>query len=575
MKSLNKVVRVAISPISDGSVFYLSLVALFSISIISIEYGNCSRLRAGLEMFSDVYLICALVSVLPSTLRRLSKYFLFILFFFVGLTDILCYHIMGVAIVPTVFQTWLQTNGQEATEVLSSYFPKSLMSVPVLLLLALPFVSVWLRRHAVCIPAKMALVLLVLTVISFFYGIENKCYLYHVFTRTSDDDMKEFVEYHTMTHEYLPIYRLCLSVKEMGRFSVMRESLLRHAITTHADSCTYESPIIVLVIGESYNRHHSSLYGYSYETTPVQQRLQREGSLYCFTDVISSYNLTFKSFQNMLTLYDYDSNGRWYDYPMVTALFKSAGYEVDFFSNQYTLDKSSAFTDYTEDVFMNNHQITKYQFDKRNTKSHAYDMDLLNDFHDAVDLSDEHPRLVIFHFLGIHEDFSLRYPDAFRKYLPSDYDRQDLTSDMRQTLAHYDNAILYNDSVLGAIVDAFKDRDAVIIHVPDHGELVYDDCQECGRNLQLSKKYVVPQFDIPFWIYCSEKYREAHPTISRQIANAVHRPFMTDDLPHLLLYLGGVKCKEYVPEKNLIDSLFNSNRKRVICGEADYDEVCK
>ena len=196
----------------------------------------------------------------------------------------------------------------------------------------------------------------------------------------------------------------------------------------------------------------------------------------------------------MLTLYNYDSKGPWYDYPIVPALFRKAGYKVLFFSNQNTLDKASAFTEYTEDMFMNNPDISSYMFDMRNTKSHEYDMELLEDYLTMSDTTATYPQLVIFHFIGVHADFNYRYPKSQTSFTPDHYNRPDLSDEEKMTLADYDNAILYNDKVVDAIIKNFSSKNAIVIYVPDHGELVYDECQEMGRNLKHSRKYIKPQF---------------------------------------------------------------------------------
>ena len=90
----------------------------------------------------------------------------------------------------------------------------------------------------------------------------------------------------------------------------------------------------------------------------------------------------------------------------------------------------------------------------------------------------------------------------------------------------------------------------------------------------MEKKYIVPQFDIPFWIYGTDTYRDRHPDLWRRIAGAKDRPFMTDDLPHLLLNLAGIMCNGYSPERNIIDDRFDESRKRYIKGEVDYDAMC-
>lgn len=569
-----KIFNILLLPISKNPRFFLSLVALFSISIIPIEYGRCSRMRAGFEMFGDIYLLCVLVSLVPTKCKRWVKYALFGLFYIVGLADMVCYRTMRIALVPNVFQTWLQTNWQEASEAFRIHATSDLLFTPVSLFLVLPFL-LYALRNRLRLQRYTVIALLCVSLVSVVYGINNKMYLWHVYTRVSDDDMQEPNDVASMTHEYLPIYRLGLCIKEINRFSNMRSHLLRNVRSTRIDSCSFDSPIIVLIIGESYNRYHSSLYGYQLPTTPYQQQLYKEHSLYRFNDVIASYNLTFKQFQNMLTLYNYDSSGLWYDYPILPAIFKKAGYKVSFFSNQNTLDKASAFTDYSEDMFMNNSDISSYMFDVRNEKSHQYDMQLADDYLTLTDTTSVSPQLVIFHFIGIHTDFKSRYPEEQALFSASDYNRPDLSTEEKTTLAHYDNAIAYNDKVIETIISLFQSKEAIVIYVPDHGELVYDDCQEMGRNFQNQRKYIIPQFDIPFWIYCTKQYRENHPEICRLIEQAVDRPFMTDDLPHLLLFLGGIKCDGFQHQRNLIDEQYDNNRIRMIKGECDYDRIIK
>ena len=48
---------------------------------------------------------------------------------------------------------------------------------------------------------------------------------------------------------------------------------------------------------------------------------------------------------------------------------------------------------------------------------------------------------------------------------------------------------------------------------------------------------------------------------------------MTDDLPHLLLYLAGISCEYYRAEKNLISPLYDVNRKRMVNGKYDYNQI--
>ena len=52
--------------------------------------------------------------------------------------------------------------------------------------------------------------------------------------------------------------------------------------------------------------------------------------------------------------------------------------------------------------------------------------------------------------------------------------RADLNEQRRSILADYDNAVLYNDSIVYQIVKRFENKDAIVIYMPDHGEECYE-----------------------------------------------------------------------------------------------------
>ena len=57
------------------------------------------------------------------------------------------------------------------------------------------------------------------------------------------------------------------------------------------------------------------------------------------------------------------------------------------------------------------------------------------------------------------------------------------------------------------------------------------------------------------------------------IKAAADRPFMTDDLSHLLLYLAGIHCPEYRDSRNILSPSFNMSRRRLIKDHFDYDQL--
>lgn len=570
---LGHIIDAVTAPIRNNGIFYVSMFALFAISALFVLYYG-SRAAVGLEIFFDLYILALLVYITPACLRKHVKRLLFFLFFVIGVVDMLSFVAMGAALSPNILTTWMQTNSDEASEAVVSYFGRDVLFSPVILFFLLPFAVIILKRIGFRIGRRLSAILAAVTVVSFIYGYENKVYICRTHMLDGDDTMVEVCDYKNISREYLPHYRLLYSLKELNRFSGMLDGLEKNIRMATIDSCSHKSPLIVLVIGESYNRHHASLYGYDKPTTPRQSERFNSGGLYRFNDAVASYNLTFKAFQNMLSLYDYDKPGSWYEYPLLTTLFRKAGYKVGFFSNQFCLDKRASFSEVVDDIFINNERLSPLMFDERNPLTMQYDLELIGVYDKRCLGKWDGPQLVIFHLIGMHADFSKRYPSEYALFGGDDYRRTDLNDKERQTLAEYDNAILYNDFVLDSIIKRFDNREAVIIHCPDHGEVVYDNSTLFGRKLYFSKDVVVPQFDIPFTIYCSPLYRQNHGDICDMIERSVDRPFMTDDLSHLLLFLAGIECAVYEDERNLIGDKYNEERVRRICGEVDYDVLC-
>ena len=187
--------------------------------------------------------------------------------------------------------------------------------------------------------------------------------------------------------------------------------------------------------------------------------------------------------------------------------------------------------------------------------------------------------LVILHLMGSHVDYRARYPQKTNTvFKPSMYNRPELTDKQRQILAHYDNSLLYNDSIVAAITQRFADKDAVVIYVPDHGEEIFDGSPYMyGRmhGANIDYRLARNEMEIPFWVWGSPLYRENHPYGWMAIQNAKNRPMMTDALPHFLMYLGGISSSLYRPELNVISPEYDVKRPRILKNVTDYNSLKK
>lgn len=134
------------------------------------------------------------------------------------------------------------------------------------------------------------------------------------------------------------------------------------------------------------------------------------------------------------------------------------------------------------------------------------------------------------------------------------------------------------DTVVAAIFDQFRERDAIVIYLSDHGEEVFDYRDRMGRSHDpvVTHERAKYQFEVPFMIWMSDRYKENHPDMVSRIERSVNRPYMTDDLPHLMLDLAGIECEWFDPARSVINDQFDASRKRLLLdSRQDYDAIMR
>lgn len=600
-----RLARAVLLPIRANVLFFLFMYLLGAVCCVAIPYGG-SRMVGVFELFSDLYLLCALLLLFPRGVRRVFRSFLSVLFYVIAVVDMALYVRFGSPIVPIHIQMLLQTDGREATEALETYLSPDLLASPLSLILLVLVVHLLALRYRKAIVAHLALafshrrralsgvlsmLVALLFCLGFFSTVDSKEYIFRIVVLEQDElQVQQAKDFNPKTKYYLPIYRAAYALSENHRLGAVRQELAESMQKASVDSCTYTSPTIVLIIGESLNRSHMSLYGYDKATTPCQERRAKAGQMAVFSNVVSPWNVTCEAFQSILSTHCVGMPGSWSSQPLFPAVFRKACYTTTLLSNQFVLS-SGSFSAFKEDLFLNDPEFSKQMFDYRNSATHTYDEGLIDDYNalfggnkasidaskSSISPSDsKHCQLTIFHFLGVHADFSERYPKTWAKYSGKDYQRNDLSANEREVLASYDNAVRYNDHVIERIIQAFEHKDAVIVFLSDHGERVFDNGSKgWGRTLTWDKNDVVQQFEVPFWIYASPQYRRKRPELWERIQAVKDKQYMTDALPHLLFHLAGIHSRWYSPQYDILNRRYDAGRKRLLRNEKDYDLIVR
>ena len=326
-----------------------------------------------------------------------------------------------------------------------------------------------------------------------------------------------------------------------------------------------DSTLVVVVVGESCNRNHMSIYGYERETTP---RLARREGLMVFRNVVSAHPNTLRSVLSMFS----ESN---IDHPMsvdssihLFDVLHASPYRSYWLSNQSPIGVwdngvTSLAQHADERVYVNVNANTS----KESTMIKSLDERLLAPFANVLGCEDKH-RIVFLHLMGSHTQYSKRYSDDYARYP----DRGDKRTRMVNT---YDNAVLYNDFVVDSMLtmlSAYSERHPQVrvtaLYVSDHGENVYDEGDYAGHDY--SDHIPHANVEIPFMIWMSASQQayalEHYPELFRR----TDTPYMTDDLYHTIIDLCNIATPSLDVRRSFVSNDYDAERKRVLEDGEEY-----
>lgn len=569
-------------PIREQKVLFWFLILMSCVVIPVMCYATGAFPKP--FVFAPPIFDCYLLTVLAYFLRRIHLSWLVwiacILLLGGEVFSILCYQSPYSM---TVLQLILETNGREATEFLKGHGVAGQLASATGITFGAIFIS-WLlfkspSKHT---PSPLrgtppnlwreflgaALLLLSASCQGYSYFRLYQAYTAEVTTTIAEN-------------KYMPLrnspfirffYGHALNVVSTKELAKLEATVER----TEVDSCSYRSPIILFLLGESFNKYHSPLYNSkARQTTPNLCRLKEQGNLIVFDDAVSPYNVTSKTLRYMFSTY-YPGCGRaWVDCTLFPAVFRKAGYDVWFITNQFAGEANNRdHHGHAGGTIFNQKELRQQQFTYMNPEATKYDMDLLADLPLADELAAK-PSLLIFHMMGQHEDYRERYPEAFNHFTADSVQNNFTDDNGRQIVAEYDNATLYNDAVVAKLLEKYAEKDVVAIYMPDHGEEVYDWRNSCYRTNsdQMTPEIARYQYEIPMLFYVSDSFKTNHPDLLADIVAAQHKSFISTMLPFALFHLAGITHADYKPELDILSPLYDEECPRIIREDVDYDEL--
>lgn len=480
-----------------------------------------------------------------ATLSKCVLWFLVTLHMIVAIIDIFLavnfQKLLSVAVVCIV----AETTSSEASSFLSTYLDIRTVLCLIIAVVVVIWFSLWFSRRFERnrVAAIISMILTALGVTAYLSVASG-----HTFNA---DGINSISQLHSFT-------RLChasVKFKEiLGNMQSIRD-INRHVIaSSHQD----EAPSVIVVIGESFSKYHSSLYGYPKQTNPLLAVRAEDGSLSVFDDVVSQSDHTGVALFSIFSANGSNEPGN--TDVLFPTCFRKAGYKTALLDNQYFTGGYTWITDIP---------LSEIMFDYRNQHEVGHDANLLKEIPNFAD-----PQLIVIHLIGQHYTYADRYPSEFKHFTAADYSSA-LTEDEREMLAHYDNASLYNDYVVESIIRKFQDKNCLVVYFSDHGEELYEIDDFMGHGNAAQRPTIDYQIRIPFMVWTSPQFQSKYPDVVKRIKESVHKPIITDYLAQFLFEAAGIDTKYYCPELSFINEKYPADISRIVLDNIDFDHRAK
>jgi heptose-I-phosphate ethanolaminephosphotransferase len=316
---------------------------------------------------------------------------------------------------------------------------------------------------------------------------------------------------------------------------------------------------IIIIIGESLNRNMMSLYGYPKNTTPNLLALSKEaklGKLFYFDNVISPEATTVPALKKILTNINNENNIPFTQAVSLVDLYKKAGFETFWISNQAQLGKNdtpnaviSASADHV--YFASNHNSIK---EENIASGNYYDEDLLPVFNQFSKEQKQDKQIYFIHLMGSHWFYGQRYPPAFNIF----------KTDKMDDLNSYLNTVLYNDMIVSSLIKMAQEKGFdEVCYFSDHGEDM--------KNQHNQEKYTKEMSVIPLMFYLSNNYLSTHPDLEKQLIKNKHTPAMTDNLFHVLQNVSGFSSSLYKGQDSFLSDEYIIKKRSVVDNTIPFD----
>lgn len=247
---------------------------------------------------------------------------------------------------------------------------------------------------------------------------------------------------------------------------------------------------IILIIGESARADRFSFLGYERETAPKLSALKNTYA----NKASACATLTLKAVPCMLSPIPASHFSLPPKEGFIIDAFNFLGFHTTLFSTNDIRE--------TDKVIANIYK----SFEKYYNYRYQHDEVILPKLKEIIDVKVNN--LIVLHSAGSHFQYYDRYPQKFGVFQPAC--NESVYSCSKEAVDNvYDNTIYYTDYIISEIINNFKDTNAILFFISDHGESLGEyGIYKHGIPVPFApdaQKYV------PFFVWFSDKYKNNYP----------------------------------------------------------------
>ena len=356
--------------------------------------------------------------------------------------------------------------------------------------------------------------------------------------------------------------------QELAKF---RKELEKRKVGDVSFSATKEEgkELYVVIVGESLNKNHMSLYGYHRNTSPLLDILYKQGGIVKYENTFSNHTHTVPVLTQSLTTANQLNGEEYFTSVSILDIMEEADFDTYWITNQVRFGEwdnpISVLADRVDKRININTNVGKVN------KTEFLDERLVHELDKIVSNGIEKNTVVFLHVMGSHGAYKNRYPKHFDIYSgklsKGQYGDNKYSA---KNVNEYDNSVIYQDKIVSDVIDIVDSYPgtSACLYFSDHSE---DVLANKGHN---TSNFTFAMTQAPLFAWFSQEYKSKYSEAYSNFVSNKESLFSNDFIYDMLVDFVGIRTNHYEKERSLMNFSYHlkENESFTLHGKMAYSD---